>query len=176
MFEKLKSKTKSAIFDVACLVDKEKYIYMDYEEEFYNNYLVYGKDSYEFLKDFSYHMIKDEDTIKNRRLTNSEILVFILDDYVKLRIGKGSKTVVMKTLVKDPKNRVSMLRSEISQFTDRWDNIMKNLEAYYQLFDSLEYIDKRIVTIISSFSNFRFYDERVKKLNETYGKKYCYED
>lgn len=139
-----------------------------YQEEFYNDYLVFGEDSYNLLISLSERTWDFRYRKENLLPSNSFILDFILDDYEKLRTKKNlDELLIMKSLVENPKERVKKLKEEISLFRRKWEYVADNLEEYYKLYDSLDYTEKRIVSHISFVSGLD--NEFVKKLNEKYG-------
>lgn len=175
MLEELKLKIKSVLFDVCELIGKDQYLYSDYGTEFINSYLIFNEDSFELLKlllfrDFCEKTV-DTNLDDNVKLLNFKLYFIvggILTDYTKLRMGKKD-TMVMKSLVREPKDRSKILLREISMFEKRWGEIVNSLEDYYISFDTLDYTSKSIVHYISiCLGNI----SKVEKLNKKYGRKY----
>lgn len=103
---------------------------------------------------------------------NDLIIRYILTDYVKLRKnnGEGKCLMIMKSLEKNPKKRISSLFGDISRFRKKWDYMVSNLEDYYRLYDNLDTKDRIIITHISLFLCYD--NEKVAELNEKYGQKF----
>lgn len=177
MFEKLKLKAKSILFDACELIGKDKYFYEDYGKEFVDYYLQFNEDSFELLKSlllgkFEEIKVEPEDLEKDLYNPGSTFIInILLVDYTKLRMGKSNETVIMKSIVKDPKERAKTIMREISMFKKRWKEIADRLEDYYISFDTLDYLSKSIVYYISCYL---FHIKRVEKLNKKYGMKYLY--
>lgn len=165
-FEKIKNTITNTLKRMLSK-DKKRISYEDYdkyEEKFLNEYLVYDRDCFEFLK---LVFLTEYGTGREKvRYPISLEKIQIIQDFKCLStFGSLGSPVIMKKLIDDPSKRGKQLLDDLRSFRKRYELVYENLEDYIGNYrKTLNQIDENIVFSIIHYNR----TERVEALIKKY--------
>lgn len=139
--------------------------YNKYEKIFLNEYLVYDKDCFEFLK-LMYQTEYGKEIERTRYPISLDKIQIIQDFKCLSTFSPFESPIIMTKLVSDRNKRGKQLLNDLRSFRKRYNLIYENLEDYIGSYrKSLNNIDEEIVFSIITFNRTERVEALMKKYN-----------